>query len=410
MDICVVGAGIVGLSSAWFLHKAGHRVTVIDQAAGPGMGASAGNGAQLSYSYVQPLADPSLLPGIPGLLLDRSGPLKFAPQWSVEQWRWCMEFLAACRTSTSRETTVELLQLAQESRRAVDAFMAAQQVSCDFARTGKLVLYPDAEGLHKAGEQVKFQAAHGARQQVLSPAETLAVEPALAGYAGQFHGAIHTPGECSVDSRKLCQELARLLAEQGVMLCFDTKVQAIVRDNRRVRALAVEHVSEGPRRIEADAFVLAAGALSTRLLAQVGTRIPVYPLKGYSITLPIDDNVTAPVVSVTDMRRKTVFARIGSRLRVAGMVELTGLDASIPPARIEQLRASTRALFGAGWRVEDCQPWTGWRPATPTGRPVLAVSGCDNLYINSGQGALGLTLAFGSAQRLVRLIDPHFKE
>ncbi|MCS3472939.1 D-amino-acid dehydrogenase [Pseudomonas sp. JUb42] len=410
MNICVVGAGIVGLSSAWFLHKAGHRVTVIDQAAGPGMGASAGNGAQLSYSYVQPLADPSLLPGIPGLLLDRSGPLKFAPQWSVEQWRWCMEFLAACRTSTSRETTVELLQLAQESRRAVDAFMAEEQVDCDFARTGKLVLYPDAEGLRKAGEQVKFQAAHGALQHILSPAETLAVEPALAGYASQFHGAIHTPGECSVDSRKLCQELARLLAGQGVPLYFDTRVQAIVRDGRRVRALAVEHLSEGPRQIEADAFVLAAGALSTGLLAQVGTRIPVYPLKGYSITLPIDAQVTAPMVSVTDMRRKTVFARIGSRLRVAGMVELTGLDATIPKERIEQLQASTRALFGAGWRVEDCQPWTGWRPATPTGRPVVSVSGCDNLYINSGQGALGLTLAFGSAQRLVRLIDPHFKE
>lgn len=410
MDICVVGAGIVGLSSAWFLQRAGHRVTVIDQASGPGMGASAGNGAQLSYSYVQPLADPSLLPGIPAMLLERAGPLKFAPQWSVEQWRWCMEFLAACRTSTSRQTTVELLQLAQESRQAVDAFMAEQQVECDFARTGKLVLYPDAEDLRKAGEQVKFQAAYGARQSLLSPAETLAVEPALAGYGREFYGAIHTPSECSVDGRKLCQELARLLVEQGVSLSFDTRVRTLIRKGQRISALDVEHASDGPRRIEADAFVLAAGALSTQLLAQIGTRIPVYPLKGYSITLPITDGVTAPSVSVTDMRRKTVFARIGSRLRVAGMVELTGLDASIPPARIEQLQASTLALFGAGWRVEDCQPWTGWRPATPTGRPVVAVSGCDNLYINSGQGALGLTLAFGSAQRLVRLIDPHFVE
>lgn len=150
MEICVVGAGIVGLSSAWFLHKAGHTVTVIDRAGEAGMGASAANGAQLSYSYVQPLADPSLLPGIPKMLLERNGPLKFSPQWSLEQWRWCVEFLAACRTSVSRQTTVELLELAHESRLALDAFISQEKVQCDFARTGKLVLYPDAESLRKA--------------------------------------------------------------------------------------------------------------------------------------------------------------------------------------------------------------------------------------------------------------------
>jgi len=405
MEICVVGAGIVGLSSAWLLHKAGHRVTVIDQASGPGLGASAANGAQLSYSYVQPLADPSLLPGIPKMLLERNGPLKFSPQWSLAQWRWCLEFLAACRTSTSRQTTIELLALAQESRLALEAFLHTEQVECDFSRTGKLVLYPDAEGLRKAGAQVMFQAGFGSQQRVLSPDETVQIEPALAGYKGAFYGAIHTDSECAVDGRKLCQELMRLMREQGVSFHFDTQVLGFERVKGRVRALDIEHVRQGRSRLHAQAFVLAAGALSNRLLGQIGVRLPVYPLKGYSITLPVGEATNAPTVSVTDMRRKTVFARIGDRLRVAGMVELCGLDTRVPASRIEQLQASTRALFGAGWGSADCQPWSGWRPATPTGRPVLAVSGCDNLYVNSGQGALGMTLAFGSAQRLLRLIE-----
>ena len=405
MDICVVGAGIVGLSSAWFLHKAGHRVTVIDQAAGPGMGASAANGAQLSYSYVQPLADPSLLPGIPKLLLERNGPLSFSPQWSTEQWRWCLEFLAACRTSVSRQTTIELLQLARESRMALDAFMEQEQVHCDFARTGKLVLYPDAESLRKAAGQLKFQADLGSRQQLVSPDETLAIEPALEGYKTAFYGAIHTDSECAVDGRKLCQELARLLSEQGVRFLFNSSVERFQRQRGRITALDIQHTTEGPRVLGTQVVVLAAGAYSTGLLAEIGVRMPVYPLKGYSITLPITEATNAPTVSVTDMRRKTVFARIGNRLRVAGMVELCGLDASIPSRRIEQLKASTQALFGEEWSADDCQPWTGWRPATPTGRPILTVSGSENLYINCGQGALGMTLAFGSAQRLVRLID-----
>ncbi|NVZ66662.1 D-amino acid dehydrogenase [Pseudomonas gingeri] len=405
MKICVVGAGIVGLSSAWFLHRAGHRVTVVDQASGPGMGAVAGNGAQLSYSYVQPLADPSLLPGIPKLLLDRSGPLRFTPQWSPEQWRWCMEFLAACRTSVSRQTTVELLALATESRQALDGFMQEQQLDCDFTRTGKLVLYPDAESLDKAQHQLRFQAGLGSRQQAVSASEAVAIEPALAGYRSAFHGAIHTDSECAVDGLKLCREMARIMADEGVQLLFGRKVEGFRRQGRLITALNLRHAREGAEVLHCEAVVLAAGAHTTGLLAQLGSRLPVYPLKGYSITLPITGHTRAPTVSITDMRRKTVFARIGDRLRVAGMVELCGMDASIPPARIEQLQASTEALFGGGWYIGDRQPWTGWRPATPTGRPVLECPAGSNLYLNTGHGALGMTLAFGSAQRLVRLVE-----
>lgn len=402
MKVCVIGAGIVGLTSAWFLRKAGHEVVVIDQASGPGQGASAANGAQLSYSYVQPLADPGLLPGIPRMLLERNGPLKFSPRLSLQQWRWCVAFLVACRTSVSRQTTLQLLQLASESRAALETFLGEEQPDCDFSRTGKLVLYPDAAGLAKAAEQVAFQAEYGCRQQICDVDQTLSLEPALVDYQRAFHGAVYTPSECAVDGRKLCLELAQRLLAQGVKLHFGCTADAFVRERRQVKALR-----SGGVEIPADAFVVAAGACSTALLRPLGAQIQVYPLKGYSITVPVLPGSNAPRVSITDMRRKTVFARVGERLRVAGMVELCGLDATVSPSRIAQLQAATAEVFGAQWRADsgDCQPWMGWRPATPTGRPIIAAQGCDNLYLNCGQGALGMTLAFGSAQRLAALLD-----
>lgn len=406
MQVIVIGAGIVGLSSAWYLHAAGYQVTVVDQAGGPGQGAVGGNGAQLSYSYVQPLADPGLLGALPKMLLDRQGPLKFKPQWSLQQWRWCMAFLAACRRSVSRQTTLELLTLAEESRAALEIFLAQHPLACDFSRTGKLVLYPDAGSLQAGEAQLQLQASAGSRQQVLGVAETLAVEPALSGYRKQFHAAIHTPGECAVDGLKLCTQLASLLAQRGVQFRYHQAVEGFEVRGERVRRVRVT----GGEPLPCDALVVAAGAHSTALLAPLGVRLPVYPLKGYSITVPVSEGPAAPTVSITDLRRKTVFARIGERLRVAGMVELAALDSSIPQARIRQLQASTEALFGPGRDLHNCQPWTGWRPATPTGRPILAALGARNLYFNGGHGALGLTLAFGSARRLLGLLEGDFAD
>lgn len=404
--VCVLGAGIVGLAAAWQLRRDGFEVTVVDRAQA-GAGASAANGAQLSYAYVQPLADPGIWRQLPKLLLAAESPLKLRLQPDPHQWVWGLQFLAACRASVSRRTTASLLALATESRAGFERLMAEETIECDFSATGKLVLYADEAGFAAARQQLALQRELGSSvQHALSPAECVAIEPALAGYALRFAGAIHTPSECAADCHKVCMELLRLLRAQGVRFAFDTPVARLTRAGGLVVA------AETPRgAMKADAFVVALGTASHPLARTLGLRVPVYPLKGYSLTVDVSDAPgAAPRVNVTDAARKVVFARLGQRLRVAGMAELVGENTHIPADRIHSLVASARALFPDASRYDDVKPWAGLRPATPTGLPVLGRlrGGPDNLWFNTGHGALGFTLAFGSAQRIAAQLRAHY--
>lgn len=399
----VIGAGIVGLGTAWSLLHDGWQVTVVD-AGQPGDGASGGNGAQLSYSYVQPLADPGVWAQLPKLLLSRDSPLRLRPQLDPAQWAWLMSFMMACRTSVSRESTRELLALASHSREVFDRMRQEEQLDCDFTASGKLVLYPDAAGLASARRQVELQAAlGGAEQRIVSPAECADIEPALAHYSDRIAGGVHTPSECAVDCGQLCMTLHQRLQASGVEFLLGQPVLGWRRERRRVVAV---RLASGE--VQADVFVLAAGTGSAALARGLGLRLPVYPLKGYSITVPVDASAapSAPHVSVTDLARKVVFARLGDRLRVAGMAELVGENRQIDQARIESLKATTRDVFPQMVLTGDLQPWSGLRPATPRGLPLIgrADGGPDNLWLNAGHGALGLTLAMGSAERLRNLI------
>ena len=401
MRLCVLGAGIVGLATAWQLQREGHDVTIVDRA-GAGAGASGANGAQLSYAYVQPLADPAIWAQLPRLLLAKDSPLALRPQWDVDQWRWGLQFLAACRADVSRRGTAQLLALAAESRLAFDSLRAEQPLDCDFSATGKLVLYADERSFAAARRQLALQRDMGAQQSAVSAAEAVTIEPALHGHRARIAGAIYTPGECAADCYKVCQELLRLLRAQGVRTVFSANVSGLL-VNRGV-ASAVE-TDVGP--IDADAFVVALGSASSQLARSLGLYLPVYPLKGYSITLPASvDTAALPRVNVTDAARKVVFARIGRRLRVAGMAELAGDDLSIPSARIGSLVASAQAMFPGCADFSRYEPWAGLRPATPDGVPLIGphARGPANLLFNTGHGALGFTLAFGSAQRVAAML------
>ncbi|HRK40254.1 MAG TPA: D-amino acid dehydrogenase [Burkholderiaceae bacterium] len=400
----VIGAGIIGLSTAWCLQRDGWRVTVIDRDA-PGQGASGGNGAQLSYSYVAPLAEPSIWRQLPKLLLKADSPLKFRLQADARQWAWGLRFLAACRADVAEATTAQLLALAAESRAAFEQLLRTESLDCDHSTTGKLVLYPDSDSFAAAQRQLDLQRRLGCQPQfALTPQQCTDIEPTLADFAHRVAGGIHTPSEGAADCLKVCEGLHSRLAERGVRFVLGSRVKGWAREGNRIAAIDTD-----VGQLVADAFVLAAGTDSARLGSLLGLDVPVYPLKGYSITLPLESPAAAsaaPKLSVTDLGRKVVFARLGDRLRVAGMAELVGENLSIPPSRIDSLRATTADVFPHLPIMGDTAGWAGLRPATPTGRPLVgSVPGAPaNLMLNTGHGALGFTLAMGSAERVTNAL------
>ncbi|MGE3349077.1 MAG: D-amino acid dehydrogenase [Ramlibacter sp.] len=396
-SVCIIGAGVVGCATAYQLSRAGCKVHLVDAHAGPAQGASRANGAQLSYSYVEPLASPATLKSLPSLLLARSSPLRFKPRLDWQQWQWGIRFLAACTRDRAAHGTRTLLQLAALSRATLDQWREDEALAFSHASNGKLVLCRDNRSLQRQREQVELQASFGSDQRVLSREECLAQEPALEHSAIPFAGGIWTPDECLADPYELCHELVRCLGRDGAQLHFGCHVTGFVQSSGRVTAV---RTTEGE--LHADDFVIAAGAQSVSLGKALGISWPVYPIKGYSLTLPVVDASRAPRASVTDLGLKTVFAPLRDQLRVAAMAEVVGHELSIPPSRIRAMLDSVEKLFPGACDLAQPQPWAGLRPATPDSLPIIGPTRIPNVHANVGHGALGFTLAAGSAVVLAR--------
>lgn len=392
------------MTSAWRLANDGHEVTVIERHDGPGEETSFANGGQLSYSYVAPLAGPGVLSKVPGWLLRRDSPMRFHPSADLAQWRWLMAFARACNATASEATTRKLLRLAFYSRDLMQAFVHGDEARQDgergggfnFARRGKLIVHRDTAAFDAACRLLDYQASLGCEQHALDRDACVALEPALEGIRGQIAGAIHTPSEEVGDCHRFCVSLARLLQNRSlVRLRFGTRVTGLLQARDRVSGVSTD---DGD--IEADAVVVAGGIGSVPLLRPLGVRPMLWPLKGYSITVPIAHGARAPHISVTDFANKIVYARIGNTLRVAGMADLVRGGPTIDRERVATLVMQTRALFGgvaANDNVDALQPWAGLRPATPGGVPLIGESRVRGLWLNLGHGALGFTLAMGSA-------------
>jgi D-amino-acid dehydrogenase len=357
------------------------------------MATSRANGGQLSYSYVAPFAAAGVIGKVPGWLLDPDGPLRFRPDFTWGQVTWLYKFLRACNTATSARTTAALLHLAYLSRGALHELVEREALDFAFAHSGKLVVYSDIAGFEGAKRQMDMQAAMGSEQQALSAQECLTLEPALAHIAGRLVGGIHTPSEESGDCHLFCQGIERVLRASNfdVTFHYGQRVAQLLTAGGRVVGAATAHgVHEG------DAFILALGNGARALAAPIGIDVPIQPLKGYSVTLPITG--AAPAVSITDAAAKVVYARLGNSLRVAGMADVVGQDPRFDNRRLDTLLRQARAAFPAASDWTELRPWTGLRPATPTGLPLLGPTArWRNLHLNLGQGSLGFTLAMGSA-------------
>jgi len=392
-QVIVIGGGVVGLTSAWWLLEAGYGVTLLEREAAVGTASSFRNGGQLSYRYVSPLADEGVpLKALQWMFQD-DAPLHFRPEADLRQWRWLVRFLANCRADVNRKTTAKLLELGELSRQAMGQLAVALPLD-EFAwrDAGKLVVYRSKKSFDAA---VARPGSEDARQ-VLSPAECVAREPALAAAQGALAGGIFNEGEAVADCHAFCQALEqRLKAHPRFRGVVHGEAREFVTDKGKVSWL-----DSSAGLLSADAFVLAAGIQSRNLAATADIYLPLYPLKGYSLTAPIRASNRAPEISVTDFERKVLYARIGDKLRVAAMVDMVGEDLSLDARRIAGLTRQVRETMPNAADYDRISPWAGLRPATPSSAPIIGATPYSNLWLNVGQGPLGFTFACGSASLL----------
>lgn len=392
MRVCVIGAGVVGCATAYHLCSVGHEVVLVDGKNAPGEGSSFANGGQLSYSYVEPLASPATLRSLPAMLLDKNSPLRWRPTAQWTQWTWGLRFLAACNARQMEQGTHQLLGLAALSESTLDGWMTRDSLEFNFTRNGKLVLCPDQPTLRRQRQQIALQAYTGVVQSLLDREQCLAIEPALANYPG-FVGGVWTPDECAGDPYLYCHALTGAAQKRGLRCLFATQVQAFVLRNGLATAV---DTGNGP--VSADAFVLANGVQAPVLARQLGEHLPVYPIKGYSVTLPIKPGQNLPAVNVTDLSQKMVLAPLGGKLRVAALAEFTGYALGLAPGIVERITRTVEQIYPGVCDITHPQAWAGLRPATPTSVPIIRKSRISNVTLNVGHGALGFTLAAGSAR------------
>lgn len=404
MKIAVLGAGVVGVTTAWHLAADGHDVVVVDRAHAPALETSFANGGQISASQTEPWANP----GAPGLVLRWLGredaPLLFRLRADPALFAWGLRFLLECLPGRTRRNTLDVLALGLYSREALRTLRSALALDYDQQTRGILKLFEDEVALAEAAEHAHVLSARGCRVDVLTREQCLAVEPALAHAQVAIAGATHARDDESGDACKFTTALAQHCRERSVEFRFGTEIQALRCEANVVRSLVVRERGGHTGEFGADAFVVCLGSYSPLLLRSAGIAIPVYPVKGYSVTVLIEDPAAAPTASITDEARKIVFSRLGDRLRVAGTAEMAGYDTSLNRVRCEAIRERARQWFPAASRYDRVEYWAGLRPATPGNVPLIGRTRIANLFVNTGHGTLGWTLSCGSAQALADIV------
>ena len=403
MRVLVLGAGVVGVTAAWYLAADGHEVTVIDRQRGPALETSFANGGQISASHAEPWANPGAPLQILRWLGKPDAPLLFRPQADWRQWRWGMQFLRECLPSRTRRNTLQCLNLALYSRQCLRELRAATGIAYDQSTRGILQFYTDAREFDAGARATLFMRASGGDGEVKTPGECVAIEPALAACRERIAGGTFTPGDESGDAHRFTQELAGLAAARGVTFRWNVKVDALAREGDAVRGAWC--VSGGkPEMVAADACVVALGSYSPHVLEPIGVPAPIYPVKGYSATIDIGDHRGAPEVSLTDVAAKMVLTRLGQRLRVAGTAELCGYDTGLNEVRCAALARRAFALLPDAGERDSVEFWSGLRPATPSNVPLLGRTRYRNLFLDTGHGTLGWTMACGSGRALADVI------
>jgi D-amino-acid dehydrogenase len=401
MKIAVLGAGVVGVTSAWYLAGAGHEVTLVDRQAAAAMETSFANGGQVSTSHAEPWANPATPKQVLKWLGREDSPMLFRLRADPHQWAWGLAFLRECLPARSRANAAQIAAINRYSKAQLLALRAETGIRYEQRTRGILRLYHDHQTLRVALAAAGVERQHGVDLRELTAAECVQLEPALSSSTAPIAGGVWAASDESGDAHMFTRELARLCALRGVRFRYDSRVERI--ETEGVRATRV--LLGGGDSITADAYVVALGSYSPLLLRPLGVSIPVYPLKGYSITLPLAPGDVAPEVSLSDGAHKLVMSRLGERLRVAGTAELTGYDNTIREGRCQAIVRRTFELFPKAGRAQEAQFWAGLRPATPGGVPCIGRTRYANLYLNTGHGTLGWTMACGSGAAIADIVS-----
>jgi D-amino-acid dehydrogenase len=409
MKVIVLGAGIIGTASAWFLNKAGHEVTVIERQPGPAQETSFANGCQISVSHAEPWANPSAPLKILKWLGKEDAPLlyRFRPEWL--QWRWGLQFLRECMPGRPAGNIRQIVAIAEYSRQTLQAVRAETGIEYDQLTRGILHFYTDRRDFEHAQPAARLMRELGCPRQTIDADEVIRIEPALATIRDRIAGGDYTATDESGDIYKFTSGLARKAADAGVRFLFDTSVTRLLTEGAgsSTRIAGVEVIdAEGRYRVlRADAFVVAMGSFSVPLLKPLGIDLLIYPGKGYSATYTVVNPNAAPTVSLTDDGSKLVLSRLGDRLRVAGTCEFNGYTRELNDTRCEAITQRTRELFPDACDYSNPVYWTGLRPLTPSNVPYIGKTRIGNLFLNTGHGTLGWTMGCGSGRAIADIVS-----
>ena len=404
MKVLVLGAGVVGVSSAWYLARAGHEVTVIDRQPSPGQETSFANGGQISVSHAEPWSNPHAPLRALRWMGREDAPLlfRFRAEQALLDWSW--RFLRECTPGRTRANIRDILALAIYSRDKLGELRRETGIEYEHLVRGILHVYTDEKEYAGALEAARVMREFGCDRRAVDADECVAIEPALKAARPLLVGGDFTKEDESGDAMLFTRRLAEKAAQAGVRFRFDCRVERLLKGRRGIEGVCASN-GQGPEDITADAYVVACGSYSPLLLRPLGINIPVYPAKGYSATIPLSDRSVAPTVAMTDDGHKIVFSRLGQRLRVAGTAEFNGYNTEHNEVRCQALIQRTHALFPELNPAGEPEFWNGLRPATPSNVPLVGKTRMPNLFLNTGHGTLGWTMACGSGQALADIVS-----
>ncbi len=409
MKVIVLGSGIIGTSSAWFLNKAGHDVTVIERQPDVAQETSFANGGQISVSHAEPWANPSAPMKVMKWLGKADAPLLFKPRAELLQWMWGLRFLRECTQKRTNENIRQIVAISEYSRQTLLAVRKETGIEYDCVSKGILHFYTDPKEFKLSLPAAKLMRELGCPRHSIEADEVIKIEPALAGIRHKIVGGDFTETDESGDVYKFTKGLAQKAADAGVNFQFNSSVTRILTNGNGVGAeiIGVEVIDAKGfhQTLHADAFVIAMGCFSQSLLKPLGINLMIYPGKGYSATYPIAKPDKAPTVSLTDDGYKLVISRLGDRLRVAGTCEINGYSRDLNQARCEAITRRTKELFPDACDYDNPSYWAGLRPLTPSNIPYIGKTKYSNLFLNTGHGTLGWTMGAGSGRAIAEIIS-----